>query len=160
MSSRSSEPQSTILTLPNGNGTLAPEAAKELESQETPEQKRLPHPLLYNATPPSVLVDFDSKDDPYQPLNWPFQKKAITTILYGFTTCWITFASAIYSSGLGQIAKDFQVSTEVAASGVSLIVFGFGLGPLIWAPLSEVYGRKWVVVVVSIDRRTFHPLSC
>ncbi|RQM05778.1 hypothetical protein DH86_00004153, partial [Scytalidium sp. 3C] len=38
-------------------------------------------------------------------------------------------------------------STEVAASGVSLIVFGFGLGPLIWAPLSEVYGRKWVVVV-------------
>ncbi|KAJ5195943.1 MFS multidrug transporter [Penicillium cf. viridicatum] len=120
---------------------------KDLESQPDLETKPLEHPLLYDATPPNVLVDFDGEDDPYRPMNWPFRKKVITTLLYGFTTCWITFASAIYSAGLEQVSEDFQVSKEVAASGISLIVFGFGLGPLIWAPLSEVYGRKWVVIL-------------
>ncbi|KAJ5948873.1 MFS multidrug transporter [Penicillium verhagenii] len=119
----------------------------DLESQSDLGAKRLEHPLLYDATPPTVLVDFDGNDDPYRPMNWPFRKKVITTLLYGLTTCWITFASAIYSAGLEQISEEFQVSTEVAASGISLIVFGFGLGSLIWAPLSEVYGRKWVVIL-------------
>lgn len=30
--------------------------------------------------------------------------------------------------------------------GVSLLLFGFGLGPLLWAPLSELYGRKPAVL--------------
>ncbi|KAM3447217.1 hypothetical protein MY3296_008953 [Beauveria thailandica] len=119
---------------------------KDLESQSETDTRRLEHPLMYNATPPTAVVDFDGSDDPYLPMNWPFQKKVVTTLLYGFTTCWVTFASAVYSAALGQISHEFNVGVEVAASGVSLIVFGFGLGPLIWAPLSEVYGRKWVVM--------------
>ena len=82
-------------------------------------------------------------------MNWPFRKKVITTLIYGFTTCWITFASAIYSSGVQQIAHDFEVSIEVSTVGISMVVFGFGLGPLVWAPLSEVYGRKVAVLTVS-----------
>lgn len=113
------------------------------------EGKPLAHPLLKDATPSSALVEFDGKEDPLHPINWPFRKKVVSTILYGLTTAWITFASAVYSAGVGQIAKDFDVSTEVAVSRTSLIVFGFGLGPLIWAPLSEAYGRKWVIVIVS-----------
>jgi hypothetical protein len=128
----------------SGTDSIPVDDQKDLESQIKP----LEHPLLYDATPFNVLVDFNGKDDPYQPMNWPLRKKVITTLLYGLTTCWITFASAIYSAGLGQVSEDFQVSSEVSASGVSLIVFGFGLGPLIWAPLSEVYGRKWVVILV------------
>ncbi|KAM5343382.1 hypothetical protein ACJ41O_011919 [Fusarium nematophilum] len=93
------------------------------------------------------VVDFDGPDDPYHPVNWSFRKKVITTILYGLTTCWITFASAVYSAAIYPVAKEFSVSTEVSAAGVSLLVFGFGLGPLVWAPLSELYGRKWVVVI-------------
>lgn len=110
------------------------------------------HPLVREPTgagADAMVVDFDGEDDPYRPMNWPFRKKVITTILYGFTTCWITFASAIYSPDVQQIAHDFDVSIEVATTGISMVVFGFGLGPLIWAPLSEVYGRKWAVLVVS-----------
>ena len=97
----------------------------------------------------AMVVDFVGENDPYRPMNWPFRKKVITTFLYGFTTCWITFASAVYSPGVQQIAHDFDVSTEIATTGISMVVFGFGLGPLIWAPLSEVYGRKWAILVVS-----------
>lgn len=136
MSNPQLEQQPPAANTTNTNGALI-EAQSRLESQSTLESKRLAYPLLYNATPPTVLVDFDGNDDPYQPMNRPFRKKVITTILYGLTTCWITFASAIYSAGLEQVAEDLKVSTEVSASGISLIVFGFGLGPLVWAPLSD-----------------------
>ena len=103
------------------------------------------HPLVKEPTEAgadAMIVDFDGEDDPYRPMNWPFRKKVITTTLSGFTTCWITVASAIYSPGVQQIAHDFDVSVEAATTGISMVVLGFGLGPLIWAPLSEVYGRK------------------
>lgn len=52
-----------------------------------------------------------------------------------------------YSPGVPQIQKEFGVGSEVATLGVSLLLFGFGLGPLIWAPLSELYGRKPAVLL-------------
>lgn len=104
-----------------------------------------------------IVVDFDGQEDPYNPQNWPFGKKVVTTLLWALTTCWIVFASAIYSAGIGQIIQQFHVNSETAASGVSLMMFGFGLGPMIWAPLSEVYGRKWSALVVRTS--TFNSTS-
>lgn len=39
---------------------------------------------------------------------------------------------------------EFSVSQEVVTLGVSLFVLGFALGPLLWAPFSELYGRQIV----------------
>ena len=100
--------------------------------------QRLSYPVPKQMTGAESLVDFEGKDDPYRPINWPFRKKVITTVLYGFTTCWVTFASAIYSAGVRQISEDFRVTDAVSTAGISMVVFGFGLGPLLWAPLSEV----------------------
>lgn len=105
------------------------------------------HPLTHEKTAPDVIVDFDGKDDPYRSVNWAFSKKAITTVLYGFTAMATTFASSVYSPAVQDIADEFHVSTEVSTLGISLLLVGMGLGPLIWAPLSEVYGRKFVVLI-------------
>lgn len=105
------------------------------------------HKLERQPTGPDVVVRFDGPNDPYRPLNWPFKKKAITTALYGFTTMGSTFASSVYSAGVGQISHDFHVANVVSTLGISLMLLGFGLGPLIWAPLSEVYGRKQAVLL-------------
>ncbi|KAH8807793.1 MFS multidrug transporter [Xylogone sp. PMI_703] len=104
------------------------------------------HPLAHVPTGRDVIVNFDGKDDPYNPTNWPSRKKVVTTLLYGLTTCWVTFASAIYSTGVRQIQEEFHVKEVTAIAGISMVVFGFGLGPLVWAPLSEVYGRKSAVL--------------
>ncbi|EXA33748.1 hypothetical protein FOVG_15049 [Fusarium oxysporum f. sp. pisi HDV247] len=93
------------------------------------------------------LVTFDGPDDPYNPMNWPFRKKFITTISYGLTTCWITLASAIFAAAIEPVSTEFNVNTETSAAATSLLVFGFGLGPLAWGPLSELYGRKWLIVI-------------
>ena len=49
--------------------------------------------------------------------------------------------------GTTQVSRHFHVGEEVAALGTSIFLFGFGLGPLLWAPLSEVYGRRLAVLV-------------
>ncbi|KAI4105675.1 MAG: hypothetical protein L6R37_002574 [Teloschistes peruensis] len=110
------------------------------------ETARFTHPLSHTKTTQDVLVDFDGPDDPYRPINWPFRKKLVTTILYGFTTMGSTWASSVYSPAIQPISQQFHVGTEVSLLGLSVLLVGFGLGPLIWAPLSEVYGRKPAVL--------------
>ncbi|MCJ1310303.1 hypothetical protein MMC25_003965 [Agyrium rufum] len=105
------------------------------------------HPLSHAKTSEDFLVDFDGPDDPYQPLNWPLRKKLLTTLLYGFTTMGSTFASSSYSPAIDIVAEQYHVSTEVSTLGLSFLLLGFGLGPCCWGPLSEVYGRKYAVLL-------------
>ncbi|KAF5126224.1 Efflux pump bik6 [Metarhizium anisopliae] len=104
------------------------------------------HPLAHVRTSEAELVGFEGPDDPYHPLNWATHRKASTTLLYGLVTMTATWASSAYSAGTGQIAREFGVGTQVATLGTTLYLFGFGLGPLLWAPLSEVYGRRVAVL--------------
>ena len=54
----------------------------------------------------------------------------------------VAFASSAYTGGIEQVIIKFHASTEVVTLGVSLFVLGFAIGPLLWAPLSELYGRQ------------------
>ncbi|KAH7211491.1 major facilitator superfamily domain-containing protein [Fusarium oxysporum] len=120
--------------------TITPEMASDREDQK---------PTIDDQYP-DHLVTFDGSDDPYNPMNWPFRKKFITTISYGLTTCWITLASAIFAAAIEPVSAEFNVNTETSAAATSFLVFGFGLGPLVWGPLSELYGRKWLILIVNI----------
>ena len=46
-------------------------------------RNRFTHPLQHVKTSEEFIVDFDGADDPYRPMNWPFRKKVVTTLLYG-----------------------------------------------------------------------------
>ena len=54
----------------------------------------------------------------------------------------VAFVSSAYSGGIGEILKTFNIGEEVATLGISLFVLGFAIGPLLWAPMSELYGRQ------------------
>lgn len=99
---------------------------------------RFTHPLSHVKTTEAEIVDFDGPDDPYRPINWPFRKKVVTTLLYGLTTMGSTWASSVYSPAVNQISSQYHVGTEVSLLGLTFLLLGFGLGPLLWAPLSEV----------------------
>lgn len=74
-------------------------------------------------------------------------RKWAIAVLQSLSTFAVTFASSVYASGIQGVKERFEVSDEVATLGLSLFVLGFALGPLIWAPLSETYGRKSIYVV-------------
>lgn len=105
------------------------------------------HPLTHQKTAPDVLVDFDGKDDPYRPINWSFKKKAYTTLIYGLTTAGATWGSSIFAVVTDDLSVVFQQNRIVCILGVSLYLFGFGTGPMLWAPLSELYGRRAAVFI-------------
>ncbi|KAK8202200.1 Citrinin biosynthesis cluster MFS transporter mrr1 [Zalaria obscura] len=88
------------------------------------------------------LVDWDGPDDPENPQNWKPWKKWLYTFTLGFMTFAITFASSVFSTATNVTAQMFGVSSEVMVLGTSLFVLGFAFGPIVWGPISELYGRK------------------
>lgn len=95
-----------------------------------------------------TIVHWNGPDDPENPLNWSMGKKFFVT----FEICLLTFSvyigSAIYSAGEMGVEKRFHVSQVVATLGLSLFVAGYGLGPMVWAPMSEIpqIGRNPVYI--------------
>ncbi|KAI0536293.1 polyamine transporter 1 [Xylaria digitata] len=114
--------------------------------------KSLPPPLPDRE---AYVVEFDGPDDPYHPQNWPLKKKLVTAGILGYTTVSAAFTSSIFSAATPYVAREFGVSTEVGILGVSLFVLGFATGPIIWAPLSELKGRRLPIVVAMFSFSIF-----
>ncbi|KAH8907819.1 MFS transporter [Coniochaeta sp. PMI_546] len=118
----------------------------------------IPEPALSDDdVPQRNYVGKGTDDDPYivdylhndrqDAMNFSKGRKWAIAILQSLSTFAVTFASSVYVSGIGGVMQHFDVSEEVAMLGLSLYVLGFALGPLIWAPLSEVYGRQSIFVI-------------
>ncbi|TQB68352.1 Citrinin biosynthesis cluster MFS transporter mrr1 [Monascus purpureus] len=87
------------------------------------------------------LVEWDGPNDPELPMNFPLWKKSLITCIFSTLTIWVTFSSSVFSAAAGITSKEFHVSVEVMTLGTSLTVLGFTVGPLVWGPMSELYGR-------------------
>lgn len=88
------------------------------------------------------LIEWEGPYDKGNPQNWPIGKKWAVTLTMGSMTWVITFASSVFSTATMVTSKQFHVSEEVMVLGTSLFVLGFAVGPLLWGPFSELYGRK------------------
>ncbi|EED23653.1 MFS multidrug transporter, putative [Talaromyces stipitatus ATCC 10500] len=95
----------------------------------------------------AYVVEFDGPDDPLHPMNWPTKKKVLTSVMLAYTTLVSTFGSSIFSSATTTIASVYHVNSEVTLLGLSLYVLGFATGPVCWAPLSELRGRKLPIMI-------------
>lgn len=93
------------------------------------------------------VVEFDGPDDPLHPQNWPMKKKIGVGVMLGYTTLLAAFGSSIFSSATVQVSQVFGVSTEVGILGLSLYVLGFATGPILWAPFSELRGRREPLII-------------
>jgi multidrug resistance protein len=79
-------------------------------------------------------------------MTFPQWKKWFITLSVAFATLAVAFVSTAYTGSIVQIIEEFHCSQEVATLGVSLFVLGFAIGPLLWAPLSELYGRQLLFI--------------
>jgi len=78
-----------------------------------------------------------------------------TGAVLGYFTLSAAFGSSIFSAATRVVAAKFGVSTEVGILGVSLYVLGFATGPLVWAPGSELYGRRLPLLIGSFGFAIF-----
>ncbi|KAI0426458.1 major facilitator superfamily domain-containing protein [Xylaria sp. FL1042] len=97
------------------------------------------------ARPPEFEVDLGEDDNPR---TWPFWFRAWTTFAISYSTWIVVLYSTTYTSSIPGLIKEFDVPSEtIATLGVTTYLIGLGLGSLIWAPISELYGRKPVYLV-------------
>jgi multidrug resistance protein len=82
------------------------------------------------------------ENDPRNPLLFPTWYKWMLTITMAFATLAVSLCSSAFSGGLRELITEFHSSQEVGTLGLSLFVLGFAVGPLFWAPLSELFGRQ------------------
>jgi MFS family permease len=94
-------------------------------------------------------------NDPRYPMAFSKSLEWTFTIVCAFSTLGVSLASSAYAGGTNAVISSFDVSTEVATLGVSLFVLGFAVGTLIWAPLSELYGRQIVFLVSYLGLAVF-----
>ncbi|TGO30536.1 hypothetical protein BPAE_0005g01320 [Botrytis paeoniae] len=146
-----------VRTSDSGSST-AMNMDRDLEEQKNVQKKARHWELVFDqihVTPEVLNYPYrgsGTEQDPYvveyipndrrNPLNFTMLKKWTITLLLAFATLAVSFLSSAYTGGIEQIIEDFNVSTEVVTLGVSLFVLGFAIGPLMWAPLSELYGRQ------------------
>ncbi|KAL8706259.1 MAG: hypothetical protein Q9201_000696 [Fulgogasparrea decipioides] len=96
----------------------------------------------------NVVVWF-GPDDPANPVNWSHAKRAfVTAQIYLLTVC-TYIGTSIFSPGSHNAQHHFGVGEVAATLGTSLGILGYGLGVMIWSPMSEAIrlGRKPVYLV-------------
>lgn len=75
--------------------------------------------------------------------------------MLAWTTLISSFTSSIFSTATTNIAAIYHVSTEVGVLGLSLYVLGFATGPIVWAPLSELRGRRLPILIAMLGFTVF-----
>ncbi|KAG8716145.1 hypothetical protein FRC11_008626 [Ceratobasidium sp. 423] len=101
------------------------------------------------------VVDW-APEDPENPFNWSPAKRWRITAILALTTLCIAFASSSYSGGIQFMMAELHMGQYVGILGISLYVVGFGLGPLVWGPLSEMYGRRLIFMISFLPFTLFH----
>ncbi|KIX96704.1 uncharacterized protein Z520_07423 [Fonsecaea multimorphosa CBS 102226] len=86
-------------------------------------------------------------NDPENPMNYGVWFKCLMTFLLAFMTLCVSLASSAYTGAAELIIRDFHCSDEVFLLGLSLMVMGFAIGPLLWAPLAEAVSRRDILLV-------------
>lgn len=85
-----------------------------------------------------ILVDWYTNQDPQNPYNWSFPKRMYVSVVLLLYTFSAYIGSSIYTTAESDVYDIFHVGKITAALGLSLYVFAYSLGPMIWSPLSEV----------------------
>jgi hypothetical protein len=128
--------------------SLAP--AKDSQSSDS----GLSDPESDNTTCPTIplsdltigVVGWKSEDDPDMPWNFPTRKKWLIIVLLSTITFFVPFASAVQAPSINKIMEDLgEQSTTMVTLTVSIYLLGYVIGPLLLAPLSEIYGRRIVL---------------
>ncbi|KAI9316144.1 major facilitator superfamily domain-containing protein [Zopfochytrium polystomum] len=109
---------------------------------------------------PTNEIGWDGPTDPASPRNWPAWKKWTVVTMIGLFTFMAPMSSSIIAPGVPFISLEFGISGSVGQEMIiSIFVLAFAFGPLFMGPLSEVFGRRWVVLVSNVVFLAFN-IAC
>lgn len=86
----------------------------------------------------TILVDWYDTNDVDNPQNWSLNKKNVVLAQILMYTMGVYMGSAIYSPSIPGVMQRFGVEIGAASLGLSMYVLAYGIGPLLFSPLSEI----------------------
>jgi multidrug resistance protein len=95
--------------------------------------------------PPEFEIYWESAD-PENPRLWPLWYKGLTVAAMSLGATVVSLSSTLYTSGIPGLQNDFHISKIVALLGVTTYLLGMAIGSIIFAPLSELLGRRPVYI--------------
>ncbi|KAK2046458.1 major facilitator superfamily transporter [Colletotrichum somersetense] len=100
----------------------------------------------------AILVDWYFSDDVENPQNWSNAKRGLITTIICVYTFVVYMSSAIYVPSIEGVIHRFGVDMTEASLGLALFVLGYGVGPLLFSPLSEIprIGRNPIYIVTML----------
>ncbi|KAH8731341.1 major facilitator superfamily domain-containing protein [Phaeosphaeriaceae sp. PMI808] len=97
------------------------------------------------------IISWSGPNDPENPLNWPSSKKWSIIAAVGAVTFITPLASSFFAPGVPQVLRTFnETSNLMATFVVSVYILGFAIGPLVIAPMSELYGRYHLYNICNV----------
>ncbi|RAH69839.1 MFS transporter [Aspergillus aculeatinus CBS 121060] len=88
------------------------------------------------------MVDWEGPDDPQCPMTWPLSKKVRQLAGMGVNSLLTPLSSSMFTPGEADVLAEFHTTNSTLGSFVvSIFLLGYVVGPLVIAPLSEMYGR-------------------
>jgi multidrug resistance protein len=110
-----------------------------------------PWSIQVEETENAHIISWDSPSDPDNPLNWPTWRKWTLITLVSFITFMAGLSSSMFAPSVPALMTEFHSTNSILGSFVvTVFVLGFATGPLLFAPLSEFYGRLLVQHIGSI----------
>ncbi|TVY58113.1 Efflux pump radE [Lachnellula cervina] len=91
------------------------------------------------------IVDWEGPDDPENPMNWSSLKRWTHIMLVSAANFLSGIASSMFAPGVPALMEEFNSTNTILASFVvTIFVLGLATGPIVFAPLSEIYGRLYM----------------
>lgn len=93
------------------------------------------------------LVTWTGPEDKLNPHNWPAHRRWVSTVLIAMFAFIAPMASTMVAPALPTLADEFEIKSEIEEFMLmSIFLLAFAIGPFLWGPLSEVYGRVHVMI--------------
>ena len=122
-----------------------------LESRDSPSTVSLSASILARQN----IISF-AHDDPDNPRCWSNKWKAWIVFVGIATVMNSTIGSSIASGATDTISEYFDIHNQAQlVLPTSIFLVGYVLGPLVFSPLSESYGRRWVMIGTFVRYASF-----
>ncbi|EIN05190.1 MFS general substrate transporter [Punctularia strigosozonata HHB-11173 SS5] len=105
--------------------------------------------------PPAVenevrTLDPLPSDDPKDPLNWPLWLKIAILVQVSILAALGSLNVAIINPAYVPLAEEFGIDVVVASYQTTIPIAINGIGPFIWVPLANAYGRRPVYLFTTV----------